>query len=97
MKKSMLFIALALNFGAFAGNKSQNDSTVCYKVSMDCIGCKIKIEKNIAFEKGVKALDINLDEKIVKVKFNANKNNSQALKAAIEKLQYKVEILADCN
>lgn len=97
MKKIILMTLIAFSTTAFSANKNSNDSTVCYRVSMDCVGCKIKIEKNIAFEKGVKAMDINLEDKIVKIRFNSAKNNSQAIKHAIEALKYDVEIIRDCK
>lgn len=97
MKKVILFALITFSVATYAANKNSNDSTVCYHVSMDCVGCKIKIEKNIAFEKGVKAMDINLEDKIVKIKFNPAKNNSLAIKRAIEALKYDVEIIRDCN
>lgn len=78
----------------FAKTKAENDTTVCFLVSMDCMACKQKIEKNIAFEKGVKTLDVNLAEKTVKVKYHKQKNNPELLKQAIEKLKYEVEIIS---
>ncbi len=92
--KNFAFLLVAILTTATASaQKSQNDTTVCYKVSMDCMDCKLKIEKNIAFEKGVKMLDISLPDKTVKVKYNKNKNTAENLKMAIEKLKYKVEII----
>lgn len=91
--KLLLFFLLSFPVTYSVAQKANNDTTVCYKVSMDCMACKVKIEKNIAFEKGVKSLDVNLAEKTVKVKFNKTKNSPENLKLAIEKLKYKVEFL----
>ena len=76
---------------ALAQKPGKNTSEVVYKVSMDCEGCKKKIEKNIAFEKGVKDLRVNLQEKHVTVVFDSTKTNVEKLKAAIEKLDFSVE------
>jgi copper chaperone CopZ len=95
MKKTVLIIYLAASLTAFAATpKAVTDSTVCYSVSLDCMACKQKIEKNIAFEKGVKALSVNLNNKTVTVKYNATKNSSAKLKKAIEDLKYTVEVIS---
>lgn len=92
-KKITVLFIFVLTLGTVAAQKNQTDTTVCFKVSMDCMACKLKIEKNIAFEKGVKMLDISLADKTVKVKYNKNKNTAEKLKMAIEKLKYNVEIV----
>ena len=73
----------------FAKTKAENDTTACFLVSMDCMACKQKIEKNIAFEKGVKTLDVNLAEKTVKVKYNKQKNKTPNNKKAPKRKQTK--------
>lgn len=86
-------ILLICSCYSHSANKQSNDTTACFKVEMDCESCKQKIEKNIAFEKGVKAIDVNLASKTVRIKFNKLKNNPELLKQAIEKLKYSVEII----
>jgi copper chaperone CopZ len=78
----------------FAKNNNENDTTVCFHVAMDCLSCKQKIEKNLAFEKGVKDLDVNFADKTVKIKYNKLKNSPELLKQAIQKLKYEVEIVS---
>lgn len=98
MKTKKIFFASAFLICSLAGisaNKVTNDTTVCFRVEMDCESCKQKIEKNIAFEKGVKALDVNLKSNTVTVKYNKQKNTPQQLKHSIENLKYKVEFIAE--
>ena len=91
--KSILFIAFMLSqFSLYTAGKNPNDTTVVYQVSMDCQKCKQKIEKNIAFEKGVKALSVDLDAKTVKVTYTKAKNDVAKLQKAIEKLGYEVAV-----
>ncbi|MGB4413568.1 MAG: heavy metal-associated domain-containing protein [Paludibacter sp.] len=91
--KLLLFVAfLFVNFNVNSAEKNSNDSTVTFFVSMDCLNCKQKIERNIAFEKGVKALNVDLNNKIVRITFNKNKNNVEKLKQAIVKLGYQVAL-----
>lgn len=98
MKTIKVFFATAFlicSLAVSSANKATNDTTVCFRVEMDCESCKQKIEKNIAFEKGVKALDVNLKSNTVTIKYNKQKNTPQQLKQSIESLKYKVEIIAE--
>lgn len=66
---------------------------VVFKVAMDCISCKQKIEKNIPFEKGVKALDVNLEKQTVEITYNDSKTDGVKLQKGLEKIGYKAEII----
>lgn len=66
--------------------------TVVYSVGLHCNNCKKKVENNIAFEKGVKDLQVNLEEKTVTVTYRTDKTDSEKIKEAIEKLGYTVLI-----
>ncbi len=96
--KSIKFIFVGLLIFAanniFAVKKvNVNDTVVNFRVLMDCQSCKSKIEKNIAFEKGVKLLEVNMNDQLVIIKYNKLRNTPELLKQAIEKLHYKVEVL----
>jgi copper chaperone CopZ len=64
--------------------------TVVYDVSLSCENCKAKVEKHIAFEKGVKDLVVDLENKTVAITFDTKKNSDEELRKAIEKLGYTV-------
>jgi copper chaperone CopZ len=87
----VLLVSAVFTTMALAQKPGKNTTEVVYKVSMDCESCKKKIEKNIAFEKGVKDLRINLKENLVVVAFDSTKTNVEKLKSAIEKLDFSVE------
>jgi len=70
--------------------KKDNKQQVTFDVSMTCENCKKRIEKNIAFEKGVSDLTVNLPEKTVSIEFQNSKTDTLKLKKAIEKLGYEV-------
>jgi len=61
--------------------------------SMACENCKAKIEKNIAFEKGVKDLKVDLPTKTVTIAYRKDKTNPDKLEKAIQDLGYKTERL----
>lgn len=67
---------------------------VVFNVHLHCMNCVKKVQENISFEKGVKGLDVCLDHQTVTVKYDPAKTSEETLKAAIEKLGYKVEDVA---
>ena len=82
------------------GGMSAKNEKVIFQVAMDCNSCKLKIEKNIAFEKGVKLLDVNLEKQCVEITFNDEKTDVLRLQKGFEKIGYKAELLvakACCN
>jgi copper chaperone CopZ len=92
LKKATVAIAIILfSTVAFAEKQDvKKVKTVVFNVEMDCQGCVNKIEKNLPFEKGVKNLKVDLKTKKVTVTFKTKATNKEALKKAIEKLDFKV-------
>ena len=62
-------------------------------MNMHCEKCVAKITENISFEKGVKDLEVSLEDRTVRVKYDASKTDSATLAKAIEKLGYEVREL----
>ena len=82
-------------FDLQAQNKDKKKKTeeVVFLTNMHCENCKKRIEKNISWEKGVKDLRIDLDDKKVTILYNPAKTNQKNLQAAIEKLGYTCEVI----
>ncbi|MDR2926919.1 MAG: heavy-metal-associated domain-containing protein [Cytophagaceae bacterium] len=72
-----------------AVKKAKTEIVVC-TVSMHCDNCVAKIKKQLSFEKGVKDLYLNLDDKMVAVKFQPAKTDKEKLMKAIKDLGYEV-------
>lgn len=90
------FIACAIIIGTpNKVNAQEKDGLkeVTIWAAMHCESCKKKIEREIAFEKGVKSIDVNLKEKTVTIKYKADKNTDEKLAEAIKKLGYETKIL----
>jgi copper chaperone CopZ len=66
--------------------------TVTFDVSLHCDACKATVEKHIPFEKGVKDLVADLENKTVTVTFDPRKNDVESLRKAIEKLGYTATV-----
>ncbi len=63
---------------------------VTFHVHLHCENCVKKVQENIAFEKGVKGLEVSLENQTVAIKYDAAKTSEETLKKAIEKLGYPV-------
>lgn len=61
---------------------------VNFHVHLHCANCVKKVQDNIAFEKGVK--DLHVTTHSIQIKYDASKTSEAILKAAIEKLGYKI-------
>ena len=83
---------------SFAGSSvnDDKDKEVKIKTSAICGMCKARIERNLAFEKGVKEADLDVKTKVVTIKYNPGKTDVARLKANISKTGYDAEeVLAD--
>lgn len=102
MKKlfCMMLGALALlslsNQAAQAAPSKKDVKTVVFDVSVHCKSCKEKIERNVAFEKGIKEINASVDERTVTVRYDAAKTDPEKIAAAIRRLGYEVA-LHDAN
>lgn len=101
MKKTLIIIITALMaFAAssYAGPKKKTElKEVTFSVHLHCANCVKKVQENISFEKGVKDLHVCMEDQIVYIKYDAVKTSEETLKAAIEKLGYKVSGKVDAE
>lgn len=63
---------------------------VVFEVSLHCESCVRKVEENIAFEKGVRDLEVSLENQTVKIVYDQSRTDETKLAEAIEKLGYEV-------
>ncbi len=88
-----IIISICSSTPSFAQKgKSKELATVVFATSLHCENCKKKIESNIAYEKGVKDLKVDVAAKTVTVTYRKDKTNSENLRKALEKLGYTVLI-----
>lgn len=80
----LLCIMLATTF-VFA------QSEVRIKTSAECETCKKKLEGNLKYEKGIKFVKLNLDDKVLSVNYNPKKTSPEEIKKAISKLGYDAD------
>ena len=86
---TVILFTLLLSMGMWAKSERR---TVIFDVEIHCQNCINKIEKNIAFEPGVKDLVCNLDDKTVTVVFDPAKTSVEQLQAAFAKINKPAKI-----
>ena len=96
MKKfTVLLIAFAcmtsMGFAQKPKKAEKKKETVEIRLDEMCQSCVNKIDKYIAFEKGITGLDINQDEMSVNVTYWANETDTTKLKKAFTKVKLNVE------
>lgn len=78
----------------FAGNsfaEEKNISEVNIKTSATCDMCKSKIEKYVNKMEGILKSDLNLDSKVLYVKYDNTKVNTEDIKSKIKDLGYNAD------
>ena len=71
--------------------KAANIQEVTFVTTIDCKNCVKKVEANLPYEKGIKDMKVNLDDRTVWIKYDAAKTDKEKLAAAIVKLGYEAE------
>lgn len=97
MKKFLLALAVAaVAVLLFTSAKPKDQSReALFQTNLHCKNCAAKIQDNVAFEKGVKDLSIDVDAKTVRIVYNPSKTNVDKLAEAIRKLGYTAELIED--
>ena len=85
----ILLISICLCAGTWARGERQ---TVVFDVDIHCQGCITKIEKNIAFERGVKDMECSLDDRTVTIVFDPSKTSVEQLQAAFTKIDKTAKV-----
>lgn len=93
MKRIIITVISVLLASAvtFAASKKEV-RTVVFDTYLHCENCVKKVQENIAFEKGVKALDVSLKDQKITISYDVAKTSEEKLEAAIRKLGYKATV-----
>ena len=66
---------------------------VQFKTSAVCDMCKARLEKSLAYEKGVQAAHLDVPSKVLTVTYNPAKTTPTALQTAVQKTGYDADQL----
>lgn len=91
MKKILSLLAVFL----FVGVAVAKDIRVAiFKVEqMHCVNCEAKVKRNIPYEKGVKNMKTDIEQKTVTVTFDADVTDVEKLREGFEKFGYRAEVI----
>ena len=89
MRTKALFIALAFASVCFA--KDIKTVVLTTTPEMHCTGCEKKIKDNIRFEKGIKSIKTNLDDKTITIEYDADKTTVEDIIKGFEKIKYEAK------
>ena len=90
--KLVLMLAMLLSVSVAAQAQTEKKKTVTFNVEMHCMSCQQKIERNLAYEKGVLDLKANYKESTVIVTFNPARTDEKKLAAALKKLGFEATL-----
>ncbi len=98
MKKLQITISLILSIFTLSVFAQQSEKElpkgveeIKIQTSAQCEQCKERIEKDMAFEKGVKYVDLDLDTKILTVQYKTAKTDPENLREAVSEIGYDAD------
>ncbi|RZK24527.1 MAG: MerP protein [Hymenobacter sp.] len=71
--------------------KTKGAEQVQFKTSAVCDMCKARIEKSMAYEKGVQAAHLDVASKVLTVTYNPTKTTPTTLRTAVQKTGYDAD------
>ena len=89
----LLMVTIFIN-PVSAQEKKKNYEEVQIQTSAVCGMCEERIETNIAYEKGVKSVELEDSTKIVTIGFDPRKTDPEKLRTAISKVGYDADDVA---
>lgn len=89
MKRIIAIMAVLLPVLCFGARKEIR--TVVFSTHLHCENCVKKVVENISFVKGVKDLDVSLENQQIKIVYDAARTDVQKLSSEIRKLGYECE------
>lgn len=89
----MLFLALMVgaSITVSAQDAEPKEKEIKIQTSAVCGMCEERIESNMAFEKGVKSVELDDKTKIVTIRYKTARTNPDKLRKAISKLGYDAD------
>ena len=89
---ALILSAVGLNAQDENKKKKKNDLvTIEIQTSAICGQCKERLEHDMAFEKGVKFVELDDETKILTIKYKKGKTTEENLKKAVTKIGYDAD------
>lgn len=86
-----LFLTLAVVNCSSSKEAASNLETVEINTTAQCGMCKETIEKAMAYERGIKEFNLDVDSKVLTVTYNPKKTNPDKIRQAVAKVGYDAD------
>ena len=87
----IIFIELLTIISYSYGQNEDKMKKLEVKTSLQCEMCKERIMNELSFEKGIKDIEVNIEEKTVTVTYNTEKITPEKIRMAISKIGYDAD------
>ena len=87
----LLVVSILFMSGSSGYGQDKKNAEIKIKTSAVCGKCKDRIERGMAFEKGIKDISLDVDTKVATVKYNPGKTTPDDIRKAISKLGYDAD------
>lgn len=87
------FLLLALVVAGVCCAKDIKTVVLRTNPEMHCTGCEKKIKDYIRFEKGIKSIKTNLDDKTITIEYDADITNVENIIEGFRKINYEATVV----
>lgn len=91
MKKALSIVVIISLLIASTAYAQKSTEEIKIKTSAQCEMCKDRIEKAMAYEKGVVSSDLNLEDKVLTVTFKSGKTTPEKIRKAVNAVGYDAD------
>ena len=95
--KKLILLTIAVFFAVVLQAQTIKEVVFTTEPEIECQNCVKKIKDNLRFEKGVKAINPDLDTKLVTIQYDSEKTNPENLIKAFTKIKYKATVVEPEN
>ena len=91
--KKLILLTFAMFFAVLLQAQTIKEVVFTTEPQIDCQHCVKIIKENIRFEKGVKAINPDLNTKLVTIQYDSEKTDVEKLIKAFAKIKYKATVV----
>ena len=91
--KKLVLLAFALFLAVLVQAQTKKEVVFTTEPEIHCESCVKKIKDNLRFEKGVKAINPDLNTKLVTVQYDSEKTDIDKLIKAFDRIKYKATVV----
>ncbi|NDV58566.1 heavy-metal-associated domain-containing protein [Bacteroides sp. 519] len=96
MTKKIFLVVILMTFVGITSALAKDIRTAIFKVNqMECQNCEKKVRNNIKFEKGLKKIETNLENKTVTITYDADKTTVENIQAGFKKFNYEAKFVEE--